>query len=397
MTNEWDSSRVMIEFEKIAKETGLITTDFEKRDYVGNPSKETPVKDHRRYEPTEEYNITKETGKELIEKAHPKSVTMADAMGNGGLVENEVQQQEKDIEIALKMPNGALIGIHASVVSELVKLANHLEDMGKHKEAIRVDETIRRIASRPFDKRAGFWFVPALVAGVAGTTGSAAWLGLGKYFTSTRESLGIDTKDLLEVFQKAVSKGATSADEAVVLLTPIASAFEGLDLKDKTQFEKYIQQVQNLTSSMPKLKSILAKTKLELGTGRWYHFGFDIASRMDEKMADVEKGLQETKELLNQAKTLSEQADVPTDNITDLQKILFETGFKGKLWTGKITKIMDETTISATKELEKSLDEAIAKSNIGATGSMIGQIINNGKLIIDVKKLKRIIDLLEKT
>jgi hypothetical protein len=396
MSKEWNGSMVMPEFVKIAKETGLISTDFEKRDYVGNPSKDTPVKDHRRYEPGEEYGITKETGKDLVEDAHGKSPTMADAMGAGGLVENIVEQQEKDIEVALKMPRGTLPGVHAAIVSELVRLANRLDSMGKHKEAMRVDETVGRLVGRPFDleKKAGFWFIPMLVAGIAGTAGSAAWLGLGKHLTSKRESLGEDTKDLLEIFEKAVSKGSTAAEEAVTLLTPISSTFTGLDLK--TQLEKYVQQVQSLSAVMPKLKSILAKTKLELGTGRWFHFGFDIASRMDEKMADVEKGLQETKELLGQAQTLAEQGTPETSGVAGLQKLLFEKGFRGKMWAGKATGTMDEATLAAAAELEKMLDEAIAKSGTGLTGSMAGRVVSGGKLAIDVEKLNRIMELLEK-
>ena len=402
MSREWNGSRVMPEFVKIAKETGLISTDFEKKDYVGNPSKETPVKDHRRYEPGKEYGVTKETGEDLINDAHGKSPTMADAMGKGGLVENIIEQQEKDIEVATRMPKGTLPGVHAAVVSELVRLADKLDGMGKHKEAMRVDETIRRLADRPFDleKKAG-WFLP-LLAGIGGV-GSSAWLGLGKYLTSKRESLGEDTKDLMEVFEKAVSKGSTAAEEAVRLLTPIASAFVGLDLKDKAQLEKYVRQVQLLSSTMPKLKTILAKVKLELGTGRWYHFGFDITSRMDEKMADVEKGLQETKELLKQAQTLAEQQDATpsagaaaASGVAGLQKLLFEKGFKGKTWTGKATGTMDEATAAAASELEKMLDAAIAKSDVGLTGSMAGKIISDGKLVMDVGKLSRIMELLEK-
>jgi len=401
MSKEWNGSTVMPEFVKIAKEMGIISTDFEKKDYVGNPSKETPVKDHRRYEPSKEYGITKETGEDLINSTHPKSPTMADAMGKGGLVENIVEQQKADIEIATKMPRGTLPGVHAAVISELVRLANKLDDMGKHKEAMRVDETIERLAVRPFDlKKVAFW--PLLGLAISGV-GSAAWLGLGKYITSTRESLGVDTKDLLEIFEKAADKGSTAANEAVTLLTPISNAFASLDLKNQSQLEKYAQQVQALSSSMPKLKTVLAKTKLELGTGRWYHFGFDITSRMDEKMGAVETGLEETKKLIREAQSLAQSEkqqggtpDIATSGVTGLQKLLFEKGFKGKTWTGKATGTIDETTLSAAAELEKMLDEAIVKSDTGLTGSMTGKIVSDGKLAISVEKLNRIVELLEK-
>jgi hypothetical protein len=413
MSKEWNGSVVMPEFVKIAKEMGLISTDFEQKDYVGNPS-ESPTGPFRNNPSISEkaegltvdrnskdYGITKETGKELIDDAHGKSPTVADAMGKGGLVENIVEQQEKDIEVALKMPNATLPGVHAAVVSELVRLADRLDGMGKHKEAMRVDETIGRLAGRPFElRKVAFW--PMLVGAIAAGVGSSAWLGLGKHLTSKRESLAEDTKDLLEIFEKAVSKGSTAAEEAVTILTPMSAAFTGLDLKDQAQLQKYAQQVQVLSGAMPKLRSILAKTKLELGTGRWFHFGLDIASRMDVKMTAVEDGLQETKELLRQAQALAGQQDgVPSpvggSGISDLQKLLFERGFRGKKWPGKVTGTMDETTQTAALELEKMLDAAIAKSGVGIQGSMVGKIVSGGKPAIEVGKLNRIIELLEKT
>ena len=412
MSKEWNGSVVMPEFVKIAKEMGLISTDFEKKDYVGNPS-ESPTGPFRNNPSISEkaegltidrnskdYGITKETGKELIDDAHGKSPTMADAMGKGGLVENIVEQQEKDIEIALKMPRGTLPGVHAAVISELVRLADRLDSMGKHKEAMRVDETIGRLSGRPFDlRKVAFW--PLLVGAIATGVGSSAWLGLGKHLTSKRESLAEDTKDLLEIFEKAVSKGSTAAEEAVTVLTPMSAAFAGLDLKDQAQLQKYAQQVQALSSAMPKLRSVLAKTKLELGTGRWFHFGLDIASRMDVKMTAVEDGLQETKELLRQAQTLAgQEGAVPemtaAGGVGGLQKLLFERGFRGKKWSGKVTGTIDGATQTAAAELEKMLDEAIAKSGVGIQGSMAGKIVSNGKLAIDIEKLNKIVELLGK-
>lgn len=412
MSKEWNGSMVMPEFVKIAKDMGLISTDFEKRDYVGNPS-ESPVGPFRNNPSISEkaegltvdrnskdYGVTKETGKELINDAHGKSPTVADAMGKGGLVENVVEQQEKDIEVATMMPTGTLLGVHATVVSELVRLADRLDGMGKHREAMRVDETLGRLVGRPFDlRKMAFW--PMLVGAIATGVGSSAWLGLGKHLTSKRESLAEDTKDLLEIFEKAVSKGSTAAEEAVTILTPMSAAFAGLDLKDQAQLQKYAQQVQTLSGAMPKLRSVLAKTKLELGTGRWFHFGLDIASRMDVKMTAVEDGLQETKELLRQAQTLAGQQAGTSETaavggVADLQKLLFERGFRGKKWSGKMTGTMDEATRAAAGELEKMLDEAIAKSGTGLQGSMVGKIMSGGKLAIDVGKLNRIMELLEK-
>ena len=149
---------VMSDFEKIAAEQGWITTNFnpKDKDFVGNPST-SPVGPFR-YSPdgpyfkhdNKEYDVTKETGKELIELAHKKSPTMAPSMGKGGLVENQVEQQEHDIEVASRMPSGALVQIHAFLVNELIKTANELEDAGKIEQAEKIDDVIARLINRPF-------------------------------------------------------------------------------------------------------------------------------------------------------------------------------------------------------------------------------------------------------
>lgn len=158
MTREWNGSLVMGDFAKIAVEGGLITTDFGKP-IVGNSDK-SPVGPYRNNPSvsgkddtltvdsnSKDYGVTKETGKDLIEKAHPDDAVMAESMGDGGLVENVVQQQEKDIEVATQMPSGSLHGKHAELVRSLVKLANALEDAGREEAAARVDRTIERIAA----------------------------------------------------------------------------------------------------------------------------------------------------------------------------------------------------------------------------------------------------------
>ena len=104
MTNQWNRSSVMRDFEKIAAENKLLQTDLnpDNKDFVGNPSTPTPVKDHRRYEPTEEYTKVKDSLKDLLNKAHPKTIETVKSDGAGGVVENIMEQQEKDIEERLR-------------------------------------------------------------------------------------------------------------------------------------------------------------------------------------------------------------------------------------------------------------------------------------------------------
>lgn len=158
MSREWNGSDVMREYARIASEQGLLSEalllpEEDKRKPVGNPQ-ETPATPTRN-SATEQYDVKPEgAGVDMIEKAHPGEARPADAMGDGGLVENVSQQQRTDIDIATKMPKGMLIGRHAALVRSLAKLASALDERGAAKAADRVDEAIRRIA-HPFAEASG--------------------------------------------------------------------------------------------------------------------------------------------------------------------------------------------------------------------------------------------------
>lgn len=445
MSKQWNGSSVMSEFEKIAADTGLITTNLnpKKKDFVGNPSIPTPVKNHRRYEPTEQYDIFKEEGKDLIEKAHPKkAVEIAEAMGAGGVIENQIEQQEKDIEIATKMPTGALIGVHAELVKELTNRANELEEKGKVKEALRIDETIRRIACLPFDngrltKTAWLGAIVGLVSMVAPlafnylkggevstterkTTGDktrtrtmkgrapmgrfgkgVSILGgamtllsaFGNKITSRKEDLKTDATDLYEILQTAKSKGSNSAGEAASLLKPfLVKLAKPLDEKG---FKTYVKTFNELQTIRPKLQALMAKVKLELGEGRWYHFGFDITSRLDEKYSDFVEIAKETKGLIANAQGLGKKMDYvarrameepdikPEDKVRKLQEIL----------AVDVTGEMDTNTIAAASKLEENIDSALASLGI-KNKSFKGKIVRGTEIVIDPNKLERLLYLI---
>ena len=54
------------------------------------------------------YRTTEETGHSLIESSYPDSLNAAEAMGDGGLVENSVQKHKKLKDIAQNVPSGNL-------------------------------------------------------------------------------------------------------------------------------------------------------------------------------------------------------------------------------------------------------------------------------------------------
>jgi len=459
MSREWDRSSVMNDFIKIAAESGLITTNLkpEDKDFVGNPSKETPVKDHRRYEPTEEYDITK--GEDLVQQAHPEKIQVADAMGEGGVVENVNEQQEKDIDIATKMPTGAFIGVHAELINGLIKVATQLDDEGKHKEAKHIDRAIERLTHLPFSKshlhKEAGWplilftiisaFAPAVVdwfrtkpgrykgaprvrrmkeRGLVGRRGRAASLVatgvgilglLGNKITSLQEGIKKDTQDLLSVLGKADS---TSAKKAYNIFKPLAQSLLQANLSSEKGIKEFASVVMKMNATLPELKKYISVyTQLEDPSVT----GFGLSGRVEAKFDDFEESLQEAAKTVADITSVGAKANInalkdmkqtapqvaPTVkpqvtgdyNIQFLQQILFNRGFpKGDIWKGKVTGVMDINTIVAAKELEQKLDNAL-KSFIESknlTGSFEGQIVKERQVVMGAHQLLKIIMLTEK-
>jgi len=435
MTNQWNGSSVMKEFEKIAAENKLLITDLnpDDKDFVGNASKKTPVEGHRRYEPTEEYKMVKDDMSELLDKAHPKTVEMAKAMGAGGVVENLVQQQEKDIEIATKMPTGALYGVHAQLVKDLVNKANKLEGEGKKKEAKRIDDCLKKISAFPFSNaplvKEAFWGVAlGLLSTLApfafsmigrkkypgGTKGARIPMGIsgkiitglsgaftilsafGNKFTSLKEDIATDLKDLYEILN-SVSNKSVNAKRIIEMLAPFLNSFsKPLDDKGFLIFKNSVEELGKLK---PKLDKLISKIEIELGSSRWYQMGFDIVSRIKEKYDNFWEVFNETNDLIIKAEGLGEKMDntaksiavgIPekANEVVELQKMLFTSNPE------KVTGKMDLDTIQAAGVLENNIDKALKE--LGYDYEVKGKIVQNGKINMEVSKLKRLIELIGK-
>ncbi len=117
-----NNSIVMAEFMRIAKEKDLLGLE-KKAMPTPNPYQEDLK--------TIEEKHLKAPEKSIVEQAHPEPVYVTEARGDGGLVENEIENQQKAIEIINKHPTGSLVGRYASAVNELVKLANKCDEMGE--------------------------------------------------------------------------------------------------------------------------------------------------------------------------------------------------------------------------------------------------------------------------
>jgi hypothetical protein len=427
MNREWNSSGVMQEFIKIAAESGLITSDLQQKELAGNADKDTPVKDHRRYEPTEEYELEVEGGN-LVEKAHPEEAWMAKnstpvkSMGKGSLVENVKEQQEKDIEVATRMPSGALPGVHAAVVAELAKLASQLDGEEKYKEATRIDKTIARLGRLPFvdsclRKEAwignviftllsfapfayNYFFNKGTVTTTVGKPdvgkgktvtktkapmkrggriatiiglGLTALTFFGKRMTSTQEGIKTDIKDLYEILNKA-SNESVAAKMAAAKLAPYVKVFEKSPQKPE-DYETYRQKIVELKSLLPSVKRDIENTlETDIESGTWTWTGLDLHSRISEKLSTWESDLAAVKtkgaNLDRVARTaeVARKSEYTPDELRQLENRLDR----------------DTNTLYNKKVIRRK-----------PKGGFKGKIVKDNKLVMNKEKLERIVSLVD--
>lgn len=121
----FEKSEVMGEFLKIASEQGLVSK--------AKDSEET-IKSKR----------VEKSKEDIVEKAHPKPVFVAESRGEGGLVENLNETHKKIMEIINKMPTGSLVGRYASTSYNLLKLADECEKVGEND----VSDELTKLASK---------------------------------------------------------------------------------------------------------------------------------------------------------------------------------------------------------------------------------------------------------
>ena len=137
------NSSVMEEFFKIAEQKNLLKTAAEK-----NPNKEDD-------KTVEEKRLPKPE-KHIMEIAHPEPVFVAESRGEGGLVENELEHQKKWIEMINKMPTGSLVGRYASMIDELIKMAELCDELGQTEAADKLTAAAKKALAAEEDA-VQFW------------------------------------------------------------------------------------------------------------------------------------------------------------------------------------------------------------------------------------------------
>lgn len=140
---------------------------------------------------------------DMIERAHPKPVYIADATADGGLVENQNELHNKLVQMINKYPNGSTGHKYASLLQDLLKTAQQLDDSGDHAAANMIDATASEIQEL-LKKKSSLsktallpLLVPAVpwVLGVLGLAGAAS--GSWFAFKGRQENLVKDLEDLL--------------------------------------------------------------------------------------------------------------------------------------------------------------------------------------------------------
>jgi hypothetical protein len=109
----YDKSETMNELIKIALNKSALPAP--------NPYQENKKTiEEKRLEPSE---------KSIMEVAHPEPVYIAESMGDGALVENEIENQKKMIEVINKMPTGNLVHRYAALANVLLKTAETCDEL----------------------------------------------------------------------------------------------------------------------------------------------------------------------------------------------------------------------------------------------------------------------------
>lgn len=430
----WNGSEVMENFAKIAKEQGLISSNFPRND-LGNPTEPTPVEGHTRHEPTEDYNDRyNEEGRKLIDKAHSKDAEVAKAMGKGALVENQNQQQDVMIDVATKRPNGALIGVHAHLIKNLVKMANELDEAGNTKAARLIDSTLealpfdngyfRKTARRPkgfslFNPRPSLigralGFLVPWVRGIGlGIAGLSALKMFGSKLTSTQESLAKDVNDLYEILMEN-AQNSPSAARAAEFLASYNETFSAADFSTKEGVEKFASTAKKFCSELPRLGALIAAIKQDIKQTGFFgniweqtkgFFGFEEHKLIEEKFIDVQGSCSEALKMASQSNQLiSYLEDKAAEkysglgSVSGLQHLLFSRGFEGKKWKGNITGKTDQQTLTAAQELEQMLNQKLAsvlqKEN-KPINYFNGSIVRGNQIVADPNVLRKIVNITE--
>lgn len=215
---------------------------------------------------------------DMVERAHPESVFVSPALGDGGLVENLNERHSKIVEMINKLPTGNHVHVHASIVENLVKTANDLEAAGLVQMAEEVDYLLASMTGDLKKKLTREGIAPLLAflgfKGVVGLIGLLSLgLGLGMAGGAAASLVGIpsdianDSAELLQFARDlpaAFPNHSQMANKIVTNLTEFHRLskviLQGVQRKPKDHAE-----IQRLAQKINEARSLIAQVKEDVG------------------------------------------------------------------------------------------------------------------------------------
>jgi len=308
-----DESKKPESFTSVVEELVSLANDL---DEMGKPKTAEAIDEQLRlYKTAVEklYDITGETGEQLINEAHPGGgPTMVPAKDEGGKFETIVEQQKKDIKVVETKPTGKQADF---IVRQLVALANRLDEEGKTEAALLVDKTLaemREGSARPFvgnlQKEAIpivapliLWGLKLAIVGAAGAT----LVKLLRYFSSMVGKVWDDSRDLIVSSQALLSKDPTNkelrqaVEELKEILIPVSTelknAKDALEQSNSDQnAQKFVVAISNFDNAMPLIQSTVSKI-VKLGP-YFSPLAFMQKQYIEEHLSDLLKGFSTLKE-----------------------------------------------------------------------------------------------------
>lgn len=127
-----------------------LSDQYSKSYYAGLKSQYNSKADKPRADYKELYEVHGEKGSDLIQAAHPEAIVVSDSMGNGGLVENLLEQKSHSEGVAKSAPTGNFRGKHANleVIEALNKLANQADEAGFFEVSDLIEQSITTILNK---------------------------------------------------------------------------------------------------------------------------------------------------------------------------------------------------------------------------------------------------------
>lgn len=352
---------------------------------------------------------------DMIERAHPVSVYLSNALGDGGLLENQNEQHAKIMEVVHKLPTGNFVHIYAEVLNELVKIAEDLESSDPE-AAAKVDEAIAAIAGREqleLEKKAfSVKLVGGILSGLAalGLSGAGMWNAI----KGRQENLVEDTQDLVTnieswkddkafAVQKPLSeKIYSTAQQMHELASQLLSSSSDLAIKPTPELE---QQVNDLDA---KFGGLLTQLKLLNGTLTKQLPGSFFPSfhgKIEDVQADYDEfntqlvGAAQHKELAKTQQggaghTLVGQAD--QGRIKAVQEYLNKNGFGPLELTGQPDDHTELALVEFVKYInQSSMQDGQLKRGLGVRNLTSDKLVSMLPTQLKASQLSELVDLFQ--